>query len=147
MLVSFVFSAIFVAVVFPTKSPRVRPQLTAYLATKFTRTAGTIVQNLKNSIPSLSKNNPKQTSPEGTVLILDSNQALVALEESLKEIPFNTDEKGIYSKSDTNFSYMLIKEKEVDWMEKHYSVEGKDVKVLTLKGEELDQNGMNAFMR
>lgn len=102
---SFILSSLLIAVVFPTKTPRVRPNLKSYLTNK-----------VLSSIPKLQlpKINLSKSAPQQTPITEGSETGVISAKEALKDIPYHTVSKGIYVKSDTNFSYTLVKEKEVN---------------------------------
>ncbi len=43
--------------------------------------------------------------------------------------------KGIYEKSDPQFSYILLKEKEVEWSQYEFATNGKNITIFVPKGE------------
>jgi hypothetical protein len=133
MVVSFLISGIIVSVVFPTKTPRVRPNLITYVSSTLIRETDKAIDVLKKTIPTITKKNTASPSQDFDSGLISSGDGLVSAKEALNNIPFNSASKGIYTKSDTNFSYILIKEKEVDWE--------KNGKYLVPKGEmKLDEN-------
>lgn len=127
MVISFILSHVFIKEIFIGFSPRIRPNLPDYLAKKISTPLLFLSSVVSDGIRSITKKNTNVSSLEG------SPQVLV---QSLQDLPFNTIQKGVYGKEDGQITYILIKEKEVNWQEYNVSINGKNIKILVPKGEE-----------
>ncbi len=70
------------------------------------------------------------TAPSNTVQTAESPKEL------LKNIPLTRNGSGVYTKSDANVNYLLIKEQEVVWENYVFESNGKKIFIKILKGEE-----------
>lgn len=58
------------------------------------------------------------------------------IKNTLNDLPINKLGGGVYQKNNSQFSYLLLKEKEVDWSPFKFSTNGKDITILMPKGEQ-----------
>lgn len=118
--ISLTLSILISNLIFPSGSPRVRPHLISYVGSKLSYT-------LKNIMPKLNfnQNNPQQSS----------QKEIVSIKKALESIPLHTVAKGVYAKSNADYSYTLIKENEIDWTEVVMTQNGKIIKIRIPKGE------------
>jgi len=57
-------------------------------------------------------------------------------EQKLKDIPLQQFTKGVYAKEEGKYSYTVVHENEVDWIEYTFVVNGKNIKVKVPQGQE-----------
>lgn len=128
ILIVIVLSIVAVKIITPeiflANTPRFRPDLNNYLASKANDLfgSGNFIANLFNW-----RFEPSQEQLAQTV---------EATKEKLKGVPFQQLTKGVYAKSGGNTSYTIIKENEIEWLEYTFNVKGREIKIKVPRGEE-----------
>lgn len=134
MAISFLISQILVSEVFIGKGSRVRPHLGSYLSSKFLNAAKLFA--FKNPLEGIFSK-PLPTAQDNSSAV---SSRLISPDQSpkdlIKNIPLNQTGAGIYTKSNSNVSYLLIKEQEVVWEDFIGESKGKKIVLKIPKGEE-----------
>ncbi len=148
MVASFLISQILINEVFIAKSSRIRPRLDQYLFSKVSNGAKTIASlgsaftiknpfNWKTSQTSM----PIQTGNQSGQFF-DQINPNDSPKNLLKDIPLNNVAKGIYRKENAHVNYLLIKEKDVDWINYELESNGKKISVQMPRGDEQPTQGL-----
>ncbi len=96
--------------IFVANTPQVRPHLGKYAAARFNAVTGegrTLVDALGNKLP----------------------------EQKLKDKSLVPLVQGVYAKTDENYSYTVVQEKDVKWIEYVFHINGKTIKIQVPDGQ------------
>ena len=119
IFLSIFFSNLLIKNVFIANSPKIRPTLGYYLAQKF------FPKDLSNKINRKNNVNIEKTQ---------NNDLIFSQINKNNFIPIN---KGVYASDLKKGSYLLIKEKEVEWIIYTFTINGKEIKIKVPKGESI----------
>lgn len=125
LVAGFILSGVLNREVFISDSPKIRPHLPEYLASRIGdgwRSGGDMIADL--NIPGI---------PNRKVEVAKKVEAI--LNGSIKDIPLKAIAPGVYAKENDEVSYTLVKVNEVQWIQYHYKIRGKDVTIEVPLGE------------
>lgn len=132
IILSFLLSLVFVNVLFLGGSTKIRPFLGADISERFSELTTSVSKLLTFK---LGENKPSGNQPVSRI-------TPDAIKNSLSAISFNQIGRGISQKSNNQFSVIVVTEQEVDWAKYSFVANGKNIIVLTPKGESQPPQGI-----
>lgn len=134
VLVSYFTSILLIKNVFLANSPRIRPDLSIYLASKIKNTFNRVSDSFASLIrfPQISSlNNLTNQGNSTSNLPMDTKPVV----ERLKNQPYTVLTKGVYAQTEGGNTLIEIDTSQIDFIEYTFIIDGKQVKIKIPQGE------------